>query len=472
MNLKGASSVETCEELLSVPKEMEGLQVDRACVTYTNLSKRFAVWGKKDMTRQYCLLYAARLEELRPRVQEEAVKRWGSEVKVKRLHDLAGDEGGERCVIIGTLYKKQELKPCILKEISEEHQLMPQPVAKNYVGEKDEIVLEDEVQRIQLVGNIDTPTLVTGLVGAILGKASEGGKFEVEDTCFAGLPDPGPRQGPSQDRYLLLVSGLELSRATDHLLPMELMVDYITGYLGCPEEQAELASLCRVIIAGNSVYNTEGEKGQTDLVKTVCELDDLLTQIAGSCPVDVMPGEHDPTNHLLPQQPFHPCVLPKARGYSTMHGVTNPYECEVGGRVVLGTSGQNVENISRCSTLQDPLDVLQRLCEWGHLAPTAPDTLCNLSVQQSHLPVLQGGAIHHNTVPGYSLCREPRNLCLQAVEVSGHKVTLVSVPKFNTTATCVLVNLRTLDCQPLHFSAGLPPPAAVSSPEAEAEGEK
>lgn len=52
-------------------------------------------------------------------------------------------------------------------------------------------------------------------------------------------------------RYLLLVSGLELSKATDHLLPLELMVDYITGHLGCPEEQAEVTSICRVIIAGS-----------------------------------------------------------------------------------------------------------------------------------------------------------------------------------------------------------------------------
>lgn len=40
---------------------------------------------------------------------------------------------------------------------------MPQPVAKNYVGENDEVVLEDEVQRIQLIGNIDIPKLVTGI---------------------------------------------------------------------------------------------------------------------------------------------------------------------------------------------------------------------------------------------------------------------------------------------------------------------
>lgn len=46
---------------------------------------------------------------------------------------------------------------------------MPQPVVKNYVGENDEIVLEDEVQRIQLIGNIDIPTLVTGMV-SVLGR--------------------------------------------------------------------------------------------------------------------------------------------------------------------------------------------------------------------------------------------------------------------------------------------------------------
>lgn len=39
---------------------------------------------------------------------------------------------------------------------------MPQPVAKKYVSESDEIVLEDEVQRIQLIGNIDISKLVTG----------------------------------------------------------------------------------------------------------------------------------------------------------------------------------------------------------------------------------------------------------------------------------------------------------------------
>jgi hypothetical protein len=43
----------------------------------------------------------------------------GSDIKIRRLVELQEAEG-EKCVIIGTLYVDQHLKPSILKEISEE----------------------------------------------------------------------------------------------------------------------------------------------------------------------------------------------------------------------------------------------------------------------------------------------------------------------------------------------------------------
>ena len=46
----------------------------------------------------------------------------------------------------------QPLRPSILKELSEGHGLLPQQVGKaaEYVSEEDEVLLEDDTQRIRL----------------------------------------------------------------------------------------------------------------------------------------------------------------------------------------------------------------------------------------------------------------------------------------------------------------------------------
>ena len=62
--------------------------------------------------------------------------------------------------------------------------------------------------------------------------------------------------------------------------------------------------------------------------------------------------------------------------YKTFHGVSNPYKFELGGRHILGTSGQPIDDIARFSKMTDPLDMLEHTLEWAHLAPTCPDTLC------------------------------------------------------------------------------------------------
>ena len=48
--------------------------------------------------------------------------------------------------------------------------------------------LEDETQRISLVGNIETHETITGTVICAKGKETAGGKFEVEEWSYCGLP--------------------------------------------------------------------------------------------------------------------------------------------------------------------------------------------------------------------------------------------------------------------------------------------
>lgn len=94
----------------------------------------------------------------------------GTAYPVRRMTDLREDNP-EKCIIIGTSFVHQKLKPSILREIAEETQLAPQPIRHNFVDESDQLILEDEMQRIQLL-NISVHDFVTGIVLAVLGKFS------------------------------------------------------------------------------------------------------------------------------------------------------------------------------------------------------------------------------------------------------------------------------------------------------------
>lgn len=62
------------------------------------------------------------------------------------------------------------LKPSILKELAEENQLAPLPPPQDYNDATDDVILEDEIQRIKLTENVNVGELVSGIVVAVLGK--------------------------------------------------------------------------------------------------------------------------------------------------------------------------------------------------------------------------------------------------------------------------------------------------------------
>lgn len=46
----------------------------------------------------------------------------------------------------------------------------PQPPRQNYTDDNDKLILEDELQRIRLIGKFHIHSIVTGVVCAVLGK--------------------------------------------------------------------------------------------------------------------------------------------------------------------------------------------------------------------------------------------------------------------------------------------------------------
>lgn len=301
------------------------------------------------------------------------------------------------------------------------------------------------------------------------------GNFHVDDHLFY---ECGPQKSltpPPDDNspLLVLIAGLNLSDAggTAGSMPLELFQMWLYGNLADatdPERNdREAANVCRIIVAGNTVRNCVAQRARSNqlrpaesdgTLRAVCAMDKLFARWKASAPVDVMPGEFDPSNHLLPQQPMHQCMFPVCSRDRNFQSVTNPYDCQLAGRRVLGTSGQNVNDVMRNSRIETPLEVLRLLMRWSHLAPTAPDTLACFPFYNSDPFVIGGGGEGEGDEDCPHLLfagnvGDGKFATDVHVGSDGQRTRLVCVPSFEREHSVAVVNLRTLECVELEFGA-------------------
>ncbi|KAL2118381.1 hypothetical protein VTJ04DRAFT_8041 [Mycothermus thermophilus] len=453
----------------------------------------FALPKERNYHQQFADIYFLRLAKVKPVVEEIASAAWEDTVvggetatKVDRVLDV---RQGQLCWVAGTVYMEMPLKPSVLEDISNDRWIAaPTTIDKYYSPDGGEsIMLEDDSGRVRLVGSVlKDYFLVTGCIIAVMGTENAQGEFEVLDLKFADLPPqperwalskpPKPKgedvemSGTSSSKKIALVSGLEFSGTdTSYAMELNLLLEFLLGEALGPAAQSELSHISRLIIAGNSI----GKPADADEAKKSHSkkygydassynplpaqlLDGFLSELLPTLPVTLLPGASDPATVSFPQQPIHQAMFPRARVYASLppgtgqsepsgpgwfDNVTNPWEGEIEGWRVLGTSGQNLDDICRYVDSEDRLGMMEAMCRWRCSAPTAPDTLWCYPFQEDE-PFTMNDCPHL-----YFIGNQPEFGTKVIEGAQGQMVRLILVPSFAKTKEVVLVDTETLDVE-------------------------
>ncbi|KAL4950704.1 DNA polymerase alpha/epsilon subunit B-domain-containing protein [Aspergillus filifer] len=519
------------EEFLRAPSTQEYALVNRNASVYNPLDTfKLPPGGDRQYQQQYGDMYFLRLAKLKPAVDKVAAEAWeGFNIAGERAHrvDRVLDvRQGEPCWVAGTIYMEMPLKPNILDDLTKDNFTTAPPPRKTYQDpshpELTEIMLEDESGRLRLTGSkLHSVQLATGAIIAVLGMENKDGDFEAIDIKVPDLarqPNRWERDNVPSDSEggkIALISGLGITGTSSDSLALELLTDYLLGYTGSSKEDGsppEASAITRLVIAGNSLgantievaSDTDGAAGKKIAqakkygydasaynASPITQLDSFLAELLPSIPITLMPGESDPANFALPQQPIHRAMFPRARAYCAppptgeekpepgwFDSVTNPWEGDVEGWRLWGSSGQNVDDVLRYLDFADEdgnvdtegdtearIRVMEAMLRWRCGVPTAPDTLWSYPFQ-THDPFVMQSCPHLFFAGNQPRFRTaivegdmPRKLNGEDTDTemggtddqSIPTVRLISIPKFRETGELILVDTETLEVEVVRF---------------------
>ncbi|KAL0943649.1 DNA polymerase alpha/epsilon subunit B [Colletotrichum truncatum] len=471
----------------------------RAPSHYKPLST-FALPKERSYQQQFADVYFLRLTSIRPAVDAVAAEAWDGTViggeEARHVNRVLDVRQGELCWVTGTVYMEMALKPNILEDVSKDRWISAPISTDRYYSEDDadQIMLEDDSGRVRLVGDVlKSIHLVTGCIIGVMGTENANGEFEVIDVKFPDLaPQPSrwsltsppsddhdmsgtPSQRPSSK--IAIVSGLSFS-GTDasYSLELSLLLEFLLGEALSSSTQTDLTAISRLIIAGDSISTAsanpvlkpvDSNSKKSAITKKYGYdasaynplpsqlFDEFLADLLPSIPVTLMPGAQDPANASYPQQAIHSAMFPRSRPYAStpdakepgwFDTTTNPWEGEIEGWRVLGTGGQNIDDVFKYVDSDDRLGMMEATCRWRCSAPTAPDTLWAYPFQDDD-PFVMKNAPHL-----YFVGCQPEFSTKVIQGLEGQQVRLITVPSFSETKEIVLVDTETLEVSKVKIS--------------------
>ncbi|CDU16466.1 DNA polymerase delta small subunit, putative [Plasmodium yoelii] len=356
----------------------------------------------------------------------------------KVLQYLKDIKINEKCYCIGTIFKKMDLRPSILKEYISEIEYLDDTVI-NYSQDQDILFLEDETARLKLEGNINSDHYVTGLTIIIKGVGMSNGSLYVEEVIYSYLPKLEiPKCISNDDKYILFVSGLYISEQNTNINNISLLRNFILGLHG---DKFISQNLIRLVIVGNSLGNINSDVNDINVIDT------FLSSLCSSVYVDLMPGEKDPSDAILPQQPFPNMFFKKSKKYDSFQCVTNPYMFSIDNVNICCMSGEPVNNIISYSKTTK-LDALKMIAKSRILSPTSPDTLgCYPYIDNDPFCIKDDNIYPHIFVNGN--CSK---LEMEYLENEKKLPFLVCLPDFSVTPKALAINIKNMEYKIISFN--------------------
>ncbi|CAI4227534.1 unnamed protein product [Auanema sp. JU1783] len=442
-------------------------QIERIELPYTNTSERFTL-SKNDITnafqRQYFHVYASRLDILKPRILE-AAKAEGLDTYYKQLEGL---KLKEKAFVIGTIQKKISLRPSILKELAEDEKMLPEDAdgeeegTPSLITNKDYLEFEDEKQIVTLGGNISMDEVATGCTVGLYGSQVKDSLFEVEKIIFPSIPQQKTVSSGPKGR-VALISGLELcgsaEKDRDTCLSLMMFARWLNNEITGDKTDAQLvSSIERVLVVGDSLAAAQAKEFSSAVaylrlsrqdcsanINGISSLDNLLAKFTSKLSIDLLPGQTDPTTQLWPQQPIHKACLPLSSASGAALGlVTNPYSFKLGDDEFLVTSGLNLTDLRRLSTVQKSSDLMKYILRWQHLAPTAPDTVDAFPFEKRDPFIMDG-------IPHVMICGNQPEFSSEMFECKSGKTLCISLPRFSRTHMVSILDLNSMEVTNHYF---------------------
>ena len=359
---------------------------------------------KVDFTKQYNLSYITRYNTMKVLILENpAFKDYNLE-----LMNL-GDNLSEECVVIGIFFVDSKNKPSILRNKEEQ---------SSCFLDDSQFYLEDAHGRILLTFSESFNKLKffsSGMILGFVGYRNEKNIFVCSDVIF---PTPLKSNGTThkKNHKILFMSNISLNDNNFEIARMA--IDYFSKTVN------------DIVIFGDIFTNKK------DKFPNLSDFDQFIAE--GYPRLHLVPNLNDPSTKMIPIEPFHKMLFnEKAKN---LNFLKHPAHCSISESDFILMNSYIIEDLIKYSkNCISYLDIMEDIIKLRYMVPNSPDTIASVPFFEKDPLVINNCNFF---VVGGSEKFEFKN---------SRNVSLITVPDFNKTHSCVVLDLETTQPEEIFF---------------------